>query len=63
MRAVEHKVWRVVLDGTRGSNVQKIGGGVERFDPKFWWHVGLDKESADNVVDGANGTLSLAVLW
>lgn len=62
MGAVEQEVGRVMTNGARWTDVEKMGGCVEGFHPIFGWHVGLDEESADDVISGPNGALGLAVL-
>ena len=63
MKAMKAVIWCLVGNGTRGTAIEEIGGGVKGFDPKFWWHAGLDNECTDDVVCGADGMLGFAVLW
>jgi hypothetical protein len=39
---VEAEVRRVMRDGARWAQVEKMSGGVEGFHPKGWWEVGLE---------------------
>lgn len=51
-----------MVDGTRGTYVEQIGGGVEGFDPEGGRHVRLEKNSAENVVGGTDRAFGLAIL-
>ena len=59
---MKHVVWGVVLNGTRGSPVEKVGGGMKCFNPKRRGKIGLDKETAHIVVGGPNKALGFSVL-
>jgi hypothetical protein len=37
MSAIETKVGCVMVNGAGGTDVEKVGGGVEGFDPKGRW--------------------------
>jgi hypothetical protein len=32
--AIKQKVWRDVIDGARGANVEEVGGSMQGFNPK-----------------------------
>lgn len=61
--AVQHVKGGVVGNGTGWTKTEEVGGGVEAFYPKFRRHVSLEKKCAHDVVGGANGPLSFAILW
>jgi hypothetical protein len=46
----------------RGVAIEEVGGSVESFHPVGRGKVGLEMEGANDVVDGAQNTLSFAIL-
>jgi hypothetical protein len=49
-------------DGFHRKTVQQVCGGVETLYPILWWHENLKQQSTNNVVGGAQHTLSFTIL-
>jgi hypothetical protein len=59
---VEDMVGSKKLKCFRGLAIEKVGGSVQAFHPVGRRKVGLEKVGANDVVDGAQNTLSFAIL-
>jgi hypothetical protein len=59
---VENSVRIGGSDGFCWKTVQQICDGVETLYPILWWHGSLKWENANNVVGGAQHTLSFTIL-
>ena len=42
VKAMKAVIWCLVVNGTRGTSIEKVGSGVEGFDPKGRGEFGLD---------------------
>ena len=42
--------------------IEKIGGGMEGFGPKRWWHGGLEEKCANDIISRTDCSLSSTVL-
>lgn len=51
------------LNRLRWASIQHVNGGVESFCLVGWRHMSLKKKSANDVINSANGTFGLPVLW
>ena len=59
---VEAYVGHRKANGLGGANVDKIRGRGKGFGPVGRWHRRLEKKCTNDVIDGADGTLGLAIL-
>lgn len=59
---MEEEVGCDILNGAGGASVEKIGGGVECFDPKWRGEVGLEEECPNDIVGSANEPFGFAIL-
>jgi hypothetical protein len=48
----EKVVWSILPMGATRMNVKEESGGGEGIRPKAWWHVGMEQEGADAIVEG-----------
>jgi hypothetical protein len=60
--AKEKVVWCVLPAGATRPDVNEESGGGECIRPKAWWHVGMEQECADAIVEGAEDAFSTAIL-
>jgi hypothetical protein len=60
--AKEKVVWCILPAGATRPDANKKSGGGECIRPKAWWHVGMEQECADAIVEGAEDAFSTAVL-
>jgi hypothetical protein len=51
--AKEKVVWCILPAGATRPDVDEESGGGECIRPKAWWHVGMEQECADAIVEGA----------
>jgi hypothetical protein len=59
--AKEKVVWCILPVGATRPDVNESGGG-ECIRPKAWWHVGMEQECADAIIEGAEDVFSMAIL-
>ena len=52
----------ILPTGATRSNVNEKSGGGEGIGPETWWHVGMEQEGADTIIEGAKNAFSAAVL-
>ena len=55
-------VWCILPTGATRPNVNEKSGSGEGIRPKAWWHVGMEQEGADAIVEGAENAFSAIVL-
>jgi hypothetical protein len=60
--AKEKVVWCVLPAGATRPDVNEESGGGECIRPKAWWHVGMEQECADAIIEGTEDAFSTAVL-
>jgi hypothetical protein len=60
--AEEKVVWCILPAGATRPDVNEKSGGGECIRRKAWWHVGMEQECADAIVEGAEDAFSTAVL-
>jgi hypothetical protein len=60
--AKEMVVWYILPVGATRPDVNEESGGGECIRPKAWWHVGMEQECADAIVEGAEDAFSTVVL-
>jgi hypothetical protein len=48
--------------GATRPNVKEESCGGEGIRPKAWWHVGMEQEGADAIVEGAEDAFSTTIL-
>jgi hypothetical protein len=58
----EKVVWCILPTGATRPNVNEKSSGGEGIRPKAWWHVGMEQEGADTIVEGAENAFSTTVL-
>ena len=51
-----------MLYRSRWAPVEQICGSGQGFSPVWWWHGGVEQQSADGVVDGAKYAFGFAFL-
>jgi hypothetical protein len=52
-----------VVNGSGGTDINEMVCGVQCFDPKRGRQIGLDEESAYDVIGCAKHSFGLAILW
>jgi hypothetical protein len=60
--AKEKVVWCILPAGATRPDVNEKSGGGECIRPKAWWHVGMEQECVDAIIEGAEDVFSTAVL-
>jgi hypothetical protein len=60
--AEEKVVWCILPAGATMPDVNEKSGSGECIRPKAWWHVGMEQECADAIIEGAEDAFSTVVL-
>jgi hypothetical protein len=60
--AKEKVVWCILPAGVTRPDVNEESGSGECIRPKAWWHVGMEQECADTIVEGVEDAFSMAIL-
>jgi hypothetical protein len=59
--AKEKVVWCILPAGATRPDVNEESGSGECIRSKAWWHVGMEQECADAIVEGAEDAFSTVI--